>query len=46
MNILWMAGITVLLSLERVLGWGDRLANGVGVAAVNGGFAVIAIGFV
>mgnify|MGYP003835799399 FL=1 len=44
MNILWMAGITVVLSLERVLGWGDRLANGVGVAAGIGGVFVIAIG--
>jgi predicted metal-binding membrane protein len=46
MNILWMAGITVVLSLERVLGWGDRLANGVGMAAGIGGIAVIAIGLV
>lgn len=43
MNILWMAGITVVLSLERVLGWGDRLANGIGVAAGIGGIAVIAM---
>jgi len=33
MNILWMAVLTVVLSLERVIGWGDRLATGVGVAA-------------
>jgi len=46
MNILWMAGITVVLSLERVLGWGDRLANGVGVAAGIGGIATIAIGLI
>ena len=43
MNILWMAGITVVLSLERVLGWCDRLATGVGVAAGIGGIAVIAV---
>lgn len=46
MNILWMGGITVVLSLERILGWGDRLANGVGVAAGIGGIVVIAIRFV
>lgn len=33
MNLLWMAVITVVLSLERVVEWGDRLATGVGVAA-------------
>lgn len=43
MNLLWMAGITVVLSLERVIRWGDRLATGVGVAAGIGGVAVIAI---
>ena len=46
MNILWMAGITVVLSLERVLGWGDRLANGIGIVAGIGGVAIIAIEFV
>jgi len=44
MNLLWMAGITVVLSLERVIGRGGRLANGVGVAAGLGGVAVIAVG--
>lgn len=43
MNLLWMAGITIVLSLERVIGWGDRLANGVGVAAGIGGIALLAI---
>jgi predicted metal-binding membrane protein len=46
MNILWMAGITVVLSLERVVGWGDRLAEGVGVTAGIGGVIAILIGFV
>lgn len=42
MNILWMAVITVVLSLERVVGWGDRLAKGIGVAAgVGGGVFVL-----
>jgi len=43
MNMLWMAVITVVLSLERVLGWGDRLANGVGVASGVGGGVVILV---
>jgi len=46
MNILWMAGITLLLSLERMVGWGDRLADGIGVAAGIGGIAVISAGLV
>jgi predicted metal-binding membrane protein len=42
MNIPWMAGITVVLSLERVVEWGDHLATGVGMAAgVGGGAAVL-----
>jgi predicted metal-binding membrane protein len=41
MNILWMAAITVVLSLERAVGWGDRLARGVGVAAAVGGGALV-----
>ena len=41
MNILWMAGITVVLSLERVVGWGDRLAKGVGVVSGVGGSVFI-----
>lgn len=43
MNILWMAGITVVLSLERVIGWGGRLAKGVGVASGIGGGVLILI---
>jgi predicted metal-binding membrane protein len=42
MNVLWMAVLTVVLSVERVVGWGDRLARGVGVAAgVGGGVLVL-----
>lgn len=41
MNILWMAGLTVVLSLERVVAWGDRLAKGVGVAAGITGVALV-----
>ncbi|QZY04065.1 DUF2182 domain-containing protein [Halobaculum roseum] len=43
MNILWMAVIAVVLSLERVVEWGDRLARTVGVVAgVAGVILVIA----
>lgn len=41
MNILWMAVITVLLSLERMVGWGDQLAKGVGIVAGVGGGVVL-----
>jgi len=45
MNILWMAVITVVLSGERVVDWGDRLAKGVGVASGVGGgvFILLAV---
>jgi len=45
MNLLWMAGLTVVLSLERVVSWGERLARGVGVAAgvVGGAFVLLAV---
>lgn len=41
MNVLWMAVITVVLSLERMIGWGDLLAKGIGVAAGVGGCIAI-----
>ena len=41
MNLLWMAAITVVLSLERVVEWGDRLARGVGAVAGVGGCVAI-----
>lgn len=43
MNILWMALITVVLSLERVVLWGERLSQAVGVVAGPAGLVVIAI---
>lgn len=43
MNVLWMAVITAVLSLERVVGWGDRLASVVGVVAGVGGCTAILI---
>ncbi|MFB6166547.1 MAG: DUF2182 domain-containing protein [Haloarculaceae archaeon] len=44
MNLLWMAGLTVVLSLERVVSWGDRLATAVGAVAGVVGFVLLAIG--
>lgn len=41
MNVLWMAVITVVLSAERMVGWGDRLAKGLGVVAGIGGCVVV-----
>jgi predicted metal-binding membrane protein len=43
MNILWMAAITVVLSLERVVCWGDRLARWTGVAAGLGGGSLVSL---
>ncbi|SEO25270.1 Predicted metal-binding membrane protein [Halogranum amylolyticum] len=43
MNLLWMALVTVLLSLERVVSWGERLARGIGVAAGVAGVALVAL---
>ena len=45
MNLLWMAGLTVVLSLERVVACGDRLARGVGVAAGVAGGASVLVAF-
>ena len=42
MNILWMAGITVL-SLERVVGWGDRLAKAAGIVAGTAGVVLVIV---
>lgn len=46
MNVLWMAGLTVVLSVERLVGWGDRLARGVGVVAGVGGGGCLLIALV
>lgn len=43
MNILWMAVITVVLSLERTVAWGAQLARAVGILAGGGGIVIIAI---
>jgi len=41
MNLLWMAAIAVVLSLERAVSWGSLLARGVGVVAGVVGVAVV-----
>jgi predicted metal-binding membrane protein len=41
MNLVWMAAITVVLSVERTVSWGDRLARVVGVAAGIAGVIVL-----
>ncbi|WP_144799187.1 DUF2182 domain-containing protein [Halorubrum depositum] len=46
MNIVWMALITVVLSLERTVSWGERFARGTGIAAGIAGVAVIAISLI
>jgi predicted metal-binding membrane protein len=43
MNLVWMAAITVVLSLERTVAWGDHLARAVGVAAGVAGVAVLVV---
>lgn len=45
MNILWMALITVVLSVERVGKWGDKLATAVGVVSGIGGVIVLLLNF-
>jgi len=45
-NLLWMAALTVLLSLERVVDWGDRLATGIGVAAGVGSGVLLLVALV
>ena len=43
MNLQWKTIVTVVLSLERVIGGADRLAKGVGVASGIGGRGFILI---
>jgi len=45
-NIVWMALITVVLSLERAVSWGEHLARGTGVAAGVAGVGVILLSVV
>jgi len=46
MNIVWMALIAVVLSLERTVTWGEQLARGVGILAGIGGSVVIVLSLV
>ena len=43
MNLVWMVAITVVLSLERAVAWGERLARVTGVAAGVAGLVVIVV---
>ncbi|WP_435344930.1 DUF2182 domain-containing protein [Haloarchaeobius sp. HRN-SO-5] len=43
MNIVWMALITVALSLERTVSWGEQLARAVGVVAGIAGVSVVLV---
>jgi predicted metal-binding membrane protein len=46
MNLLWMAGITVVMSLERMVSWGDRLATAIGVVSGVVGVGLVGAGLV
>jgi predicted metal-binding membrane protein len=41
MNVLWMAGLTVLMLLEKLIPGGERLARAAGVALIAGGLYVL-----
>jgi predicted metal-binding membrane protein len=41
MNLVWMATLTVVLSAERTVAWGDRLARAVGVVAGAAGVGIL-----
>jgi predicted metal-binding membrane protein len=41
MNLVWMALIAVVLSLERVVDRGERVARGTGVAAGIAGVVLV-----
>lgn len=43
MNIVWMALIAVVLSLERTVSWGTQLATGVGIVAGVAGSGLLFI---
>ena len=43
MNILWMAIIALVLSLERTVSWGPQLATTVGIVAGVAGIGLIAV---
>lgn len=43
MNIVWMALISVVLSLERVVSWGERLARAIGIIAGTAGTGMIVL---
>jgi predicted metal-binding membrane protein len=44
MNVLWMAALTALMTVEKVVPRGDRIARAAGVALLASGLALAAIG--
>ncbi|WP_318568167.1 DUF2182 domain-containing protein [Salinigranum marinum] len=44
MNLLWMAGITIVVSLERMVSWGDRLATATGLVSGVVGLGLVVAG--
>ena len=46
MNIVWMALIAVVLSLERTVAWGERLARAVGLLAGTAGVSIVVIAMI
>lgn len=46
MNLLWMAIIAIVLSLERTVSWGPQLARAVGIAAGVAGTGLVAVAIV
>ncbi|MFC6767102.1 DUF2182 domain-containing protein [Natrinema soli] len=46
MNILWMAVIAIVLSLERTVSWGPQLARAVGISAGVAGIVLIMVAVV
>lgn len=43
MNLVWMAAITVVLSLERTVSWGESLSKGVGMVAGVVGLGLVVV---
>lgn len=44
MNTVWMVALTLVVSLERLVEWGDEIAWSVGLVAVVAGAAVLSFG--
>ena len=42
MNLVWIAGLTLLVLVEKILPGGGRIARGVGLAMIGAGIALFA----